>query len=136
MDPGGGCVTFCLLIWSKNNKLLLFNWMVVRFLRNSFFFFIVFLLYVKKFHIFRQFPDHIVIWIFNKTETSFPSSSYMIKGELHSNYIFLHFVLLGLEWNSITLFTKMNFVFFQNSHFNTICTRYRYGLLFTNMDMF
>ena len=31
------------------------------------------------------------------------------KGELHSNYIFLYFVLIGLEWDSITLFTKMNF---------------------------
>ena len=51
----------------------------------------------------------------------FPNS---IKGEFHSNYIFLHFALIGLEWDSITLFTKMNFFFFQNSHFNTICTRY------------
>ena len=25
------------------------------------------------------------------------------------NYIFLHFALIGLEWDSITLFTKMNF---------------------------
>ena len=48
------------------------------------------------------------------------------KGELHSNYIFLHFVLIGLEWDSITLFTKMNFFFFQNSHFNTTYTRYKY----------
>ena len=31
------------------------------------------------------------------------------KGELHSNYIFLHFALIGLEWDSIALFTKMNF---------------------------
>ena len=29
----------------------------------------------------------------------------------------------------------MNF-FFQNSHFNTICTRYKYDLLFTNMNIF
>ena len=48
------------------------------------------------------------------------------KGELHSNYIFLYFVLIGLEWDSITLFTKMNFFFFQNSHFNTTYTRYKY----------
>ena len=43
-----------------------------------------------------------------------------IKGELHSNFIFLHFALIGLEQDSITLFTKMNFFFFQNSHFNTL----------------
>ena len=58
------------------------------------------------------------------------------KGELHSNYIFLHFALIRLEWDSTTLFTKMNFFFFQNSHFNTICTRYIYGLLFINMNIF
>ena len=34
-----------------------------------------------------------------------------VKGELHSNYIFLHFTLIDLEWDSITLSTKMN-VFF------------------------
>ena len=33
------------------------------------------------------------------------------KGELHSEYIFLHFALIGLEWDSITLFTK-NELFF------------------------
>ena len=33
----------------------------------------------------------------------------VVKGELYSNYIFLHFALIGLEWESITLFTKMNF---------------------------
>ena len=38
-----------------------------------------------------------------------------IKGELHCNYIFLHFALIGLEWDSITYLEK-----FQNSHFNTI----------------
>ena len=43
-----------------------------------------------------------------------------LKEELHSNYIFLHFAFIGLEWNSITLFTKMNFFFFQKSHFITI----------------
>ena len=32
-----------------------------------------------------------------------------VKEELHSNYIFLHFALIVLEWDSITLFTKMNF---------------------------
>ena len=34
-----------------------------------------------------------------------------IKGELHSNYIFLYFVLFGLEWDSVNLFTRMNFFF-------------------------
>ena len=34
------------------------------------------------------------------------------KGELHSNYIFLYFVLIDLEWDSINLFTKMNVFFF------------------------
>ena len=38
-----------------------------------------------------------------------------IKGELHSNYIFLYFVLFGLEWNSVNLFTRMNF-FFSKTH--------------------
>ena len=33
----------------------------------------------------------------------------VVKEELHSNYIFLHFALIVLEWDSITLFTKMNF---------------------------
>ena len=42
-----------------------------------------------------------------------------IKGELHLNYIFLHFALIGLEWDSITLSTKMNF-FFQNSNLHKI----------------
>ena len=50
----------------------------------------------------------------------------LFKGELHSNYIFLHFALIGLKWDTITLFTKMNFFFFQKLHFNTICTRYIY----------
>ena len=33
----------------------------------------------------------------------------LLKGEHHSNYIFLHFALIGLESDSITLFTKTNF---------------------------
>ena len=32
----------------------------------------------------------------------------LFKGELHSNYIFLHFAFIGLELDSIILFTKMN----------------------------
>ena len=35
----------------------------------------------------------------------------VLKGEPHSNYIFLYFALIGLEWDSMTLFTKMNFFF-------------------------
>ena len=34
-----------------------------------------------------------------------------VKGEFQSNYIFLNFVLIGLEWDSVNLFTKMNFFF-------------------------
>ena len=34
---------------------------------------------------------------------------FLFKGELHSNDIFLHFALIGLECDSITLFTKINF---------------------------
>ena len=35
----------------------------------------------------------------------FTKNPLTIKGELHSNYIFLHFALIGLEWDSTTLFT-------------------------------
>ena len=60
-----------------------------------------------------------------------------LKRELHPNYIFLYFVLIGLEWDSINLFAKMNFFFFfQNSHFSTIYTRHIYDILFTNMNIF
>ena len=38
-------------------------------------------------------------------------SKKVIKGKLNSNYIFLYFVLIGLEWDSMTLFTK-NEIFF------------------------
>ena len=58
----------------------------------------------------------------------------LIKGELHSDYIFLYFVLIGLEWDSINLST--NFFFFQISHFSAIYTRHIYDLLFTNMNIF
>ena len=34
-----------------------------------------------------------------------------------ANYIFFYFVLIGLEWDSITLFTNNELFFFQNSHF-------------------
>ena len=39
----------------------------------------------------------------------------LIKGELHSDYIFLYFVLIGLEWDSINLST--NFFFLSNLTF-------------------
>ena len=52
-----------------------------------------------------------------------------VKGELQSNYIFLYFVLIGLEWDSINLFTKMNFFFlrkltFQHHLYKTYMTFY------------
>ena len=50
------------------------------------------------------------------------------KGKLHSNYIFLPFALIGLEWNSITLFTKMSF--------SIPLKQDIYGLLFINMNTF
>ena len=59
-------------------------------------------------------------------------SGQILKGEPHSDYIFLHLVLIGLKWDCITLFTKMNFI----SSKTHIYTRYTYGLLFTNMDIF
>ena len=37
------------------------------------------------------------------------AKSYCFKGEIHSIYIFLYFVLIGLEQDFIILFTKMNF---------------------------
>ena len=43
---------------------------------------------------------------------------YTIKGELHPNYIFLHFALIGLEWDSIIPFTKTNF-FSSKTHTST-----------------
>ena len=61
---------------------------------------------------------------------TFPFFWNWLKGELHSNYIFLYFALIGLEWDSITLFTKMNPFFPQNSHFNTICTRYIWPFIY------
>ena len=45
-----------------------------------------------------------------------------VKGELQSNYIFLYFVLIGLEWDSINLFTKMNF-FFSKTHISAPFTQ-------------
>lgn len=31
-----------------------------------------------------------------------------LKGELYSNYFFLYFALIGLKWDSVTLFTKIS----------------------------
>ena len=45
----------------------------------------------------------------------------LIKGELHSDYIFLHFVLIGLEWDSINLST--NFFFSFKSHISAPFTQ-------------
>ena len=42
----------------------------------------------------------------------------MVKGELHSNYIFLYFSLISLEWDSTTLFTEMNF-YSSKTHIST-----------------
>ena len=50
-----------------------------------------------------------------------------VKEELHSNYIFLHFALIVLEWDSITLFTKMNF-FTSKTHISTSFTHAFYLL--------
>ena len=57
------------------------------------------------------------------------------KEELHSNYIFLHFALIGLEWDSITLFTEMNF-FSSKTHISTPFKQDIHGLLFINMNIF
>ena len=57
------------------------------------------------------------------------------KGKLHSNYIFLPFALIGLEWDSITLFTKMSF-FSSKTHISIPHKQVIYGLLFINMNTF
>ena len=56
------------------------------------------------------------------------------KGELHSNYIFLYFALIGLEWDFITLFTKMNF-FSTKTLISTPFAQDIYGSLFTTMNI-
>ena len=57
-----------------------------------------------------------------------------LKGELHSNYILLYIALIGLEWDSITLFTKKN-VFLPKLTFQQHLRKI-YVLLFTNMNIF
>ena len=46
-----------------------------------------------------------------------------LKRELHPNYIFLYFVLIGLEWDSINLFAKMNFFFSSKTHISAPFTQ-------------
>ena len=41
-------VSFFLLIWPKNNKFLFLNWNVIRFLRNSSFFTLFFIIHLKN----------------------------------------------------------------------------------------
>ena len=52
------------------------------------------------------------------------------KEELHTNYIFLYFTFIGLELDSITLFTKMNF-FTSKTHISTSFTHAFYLLTWT-----
>ena len=71
---------------------------------------------------------------FFATDPFCTTHSIYYKGELHSNYIFLYFVLIGLEWNSITLFTTMNFLLLPRLTFQHHL--YIYGLLLTNINIF
>ena len=62
-----------------------------------------------------------------------------VKGELHSNYIFLRFALIGLEWDSTILFTKMNFFILPKLFSFLLSIPFAngiYGLLLTNMNIF
>ena len=52
-------------------------------------------------------------------------SKLAIKGELHSNYIFFHFALIGLEWE----------LFFPKTRISTPFVQDIYGLLFINMNI-
>ena len=63
------------------------------------------------------------------------TSNRYCKGELHSDDIFLHFVLINLEWGSIIIFTKMNF-FSSKIHISAPFAQDIYGLLFINMNIF
>ena len=58
-----------------------------------------------------------------------------IKGELHSNYIFLHFALIGLEWDSINPIYKNELLFSSKTHISTPFAQDIYGFLFTNMNI-
>ena len=55
-----------------------------------------------------------------------------IKGELHSNYIFLYFVLFGLEWDSITLCKKIFTLFLPKLTFQQHLHKYIYIWPFTH----
>ena len=63
----------------KIYKLLLFNWIIIRLLRNISFFFIFSVMF-KKFIHFNSSPIVYCFEIFNKISTSFRSSSYTNKG--------------------------------------------------------
>ena len=61
----------------------------------------------------------------------------VLKGELHFNYIFLYFVLIGLEWDSTNLIYKNELFVSSKTHISApIYTRHIYDLLFTNMNIF
>ena len=74
---------------------------------------------LSQFHIYfhRYFCFFFQIYIHN-----FRLKLIFIKGELHSNYIFRYFALIGLEWDSLNLFTKMNF-FFSKTHISAPFTQ-------------
>ena len=59
---------------------------------------------------------------------------YGVKGELHSNHILLYFAVIGLEWDSLTLLTIMNF-FSSKTPISTPFAQDIYGLLFANMNI-
>ena len=50
-------------------------------------------------------------FINSNTFLFFPLGNRLLRGELHSNYIILYFVLICIEWDSTNIFTKMNFFF-------------------------
>ena len=58
-----------------------------------------------------------------------------LKGELHSNYIFLHFALIDLEWDSIKPYLQNELFFSSKTRISTPFAQDIYGLLFTNMNI-
>ena len=72
-----------------------------------------------------------------RTDNKITLVNIKFKGELHCNYIFLHFAIIGLEWYSITLFTRINIFFLPKLTFQHHLHKiYIYGLLFANMNLF
>ena len=59
----------------------------------------------------------------------------LLKGELHCHYVLLYFAVIGLEWDSITILTNVNF-FSSKTNISTPFAQDIYGLLFTNMNIF